>query len=131
MKPWAVTAALLLAIPGSNAWKDFKTVEFESNDCTGWIKHANLGNKSQYWQIRVDNASNSVYTSVGNDGIYRWYAFSETTDSGCGGKVLARLYPGCISLGMYSERVRCLKWCSTWARDDHSCDAIEQAKDAS
>ncbi|KAI2618597.1 hypothetical protein GGS26DRAFT_381940 [Hypomontagnella submonticulosa] len=126
MKPWTIATTLLLAATGSSAWRDFKTIEFESNDCTGWINHANLGNKAQFWQIRIDNTSNSVYTETVNDGIYRWYAFSELTDAGCEGKVLGRLFPGCISLGVYSERIRCLKWCSTWARDDHSCEAIVQ-----
>ncbi|KAI2472819.1 hypothetical protein F4781DRAFT_382031 [Annulohypoxylon bovei var. microspora] len=120
------TVAFLLAITGAGAMKDFKAIEFESNDCAGWIKHANVGLKPQYWQIKMDNASNSVYTETTNDGIYRWYAFSETNEPGCGGEVLGRLYNGCSSLGRYTEKIKCIRWCSLWSHSDHSCKAIGQ-----
>ncbi|KAL7622468.1 hypothetical protein AAE478_007974 [Parahypoxylon ruwenzoriense] len=126
MKVFATIVALLTAVSGSAAWKDFLAIEFESNDCSGWVKRASIGLKPEYWQIKMNNESNSVFTSVTNDGIYRWYAFSGTTELGCGGKVLGRLYPGCLSLGVYSERIECVRWCSRWAHDDHSCSAIGQ-----
>ncbi|OTA62367.1 hypothetical protein K449DRAFT_434029 [Hypoxylon sp. EC38] len=126
MKYLKSATAFLAVMPGTIAWRDFKAIEFESNDCSGWVKHASLGLKPQYWQIQMDNTSNSVYTSTTNDGIYRWYAFSETSDKGCDGRALGRLYGGCIGLGVFSERIRCIRWCSIWAHDKHSCKAIGQ-----
>ncbi|KAI0101948.1 hypothetical protein F4776DRAFT_649027 [Hypoxylon sp. NC0597] len=126
MKYLKSAIALLAVIPGTLAFKDFKAIEFESTDCSGWVNHASLGLKPQFWQIHMDNTSNSVYTSTTNDGIYRWYAFSEATEQGCDGKALGRLYSGCLGLGVFSERIRCIRWCSIWAHNDHSCKAIGQ-----
>ncbi|OTB09649.1 hypothetical protein M426DRAFT_6912 [Hypoxylon sp. CI-4A] len=126
MKISTIAVACLSATTGVSASRGFKAIEFETQDCTGWIKHASLGLRAENWQIRTNNDSNSVYTATTNDGIYRWYAFSETSDSGCAGKVLGRLWTGCTALGQFSEDVRCLRWCSTWSRDQFSCQSIGQ-----
>ncbi|KAI0887929.1 uncharacterized protein GGS22DRAFT_154592 [Annulohypoxylon maeteangense] len=126
MKIFTHTVAFLLATTGVGAMKDFKAVEFEKNDCTGWIKHSSMGLKPQYWQIKMDNDTKSVYTETTNDGIYRWYAFSGTTEMGCDGRVLGRLYRGCASLAKYNETIKCIRWCSLWSHNDHSCKAIGQ-----
>ncbi|KAI1106536.1 hypothetical protein F4804DRAFT_18275 [Jackrogersella minutella] len=122
----ASTVVLLSAITSTSAWRDFKAIEFESDDCTGWVKHASLGLKPEYWQIHMNNLSNSVYTSTTNDGIYRWYAYSEKTELGCGGKALGRLYSGCMNLGAFTDRIQCIRWCSRWMHDEYSCKAIGQ-----
>ncbi|XDG05818.1 hypothetical protein ABKA04_005433 [Annulohypoxylon sp. FPYF3050] len=126
MKITTQAVAFLMATAGVSAMKDFKAVEFESNDCTGWIKHSSVGLKPQYWQIKMDNETRSVYTETTNDGIYRWYAFSDTNDQGCDGEVLGRLWRGCSSLGQYKEKIKCIRWCSLWSHSDHSCKAIGQ-----
>ncbi|KAI2602110.1 hypothetical protein GGR54DRAFT_625739 [Hypoxylon sp. NC1633] len=127
MKTLVILVTLLSAITSSAASRGFKVIEFESNDCTGWVKHANVGLKRQFWQISMDNATNSVYTSTTNDGIYRWYGFSAVSaEHGCAGAVVGRLHGGCLSLGAYNERIECVRWCSTWAQDETSCAAIGQ-----
>ncbi|KAI1387354.1 uncharacterized protein F4822DRAFT_430106 [Hypoxylon trugodes] len=105
-----ILALLSIAITGTSAWKEFEAIEFTTTDCTGWIKHAAIGMKPEYWQIKTNNESNSVYASTVNDGIYRWYAFSETSETGCAGDVLGRVWTGLL------------------AHDDYGCAAIGQGE---
>ncbi|KAI5866042.1 hypothetical protein GGS23DRAFT_594196 [Durotheca rogersii] len=125
---WTLATALLsLTVSRVSAWAGFSVTEFATSDCKGWVKHASIGMKPQYWQVAMNNESNSVSVSVVNDGIFRWYGFSEAAEFGCGGKVVGRLWSGCVNLDIYAERIECIRWCSMWRHDDHSCEAIGQS----
>ncbi|KAI1482195.1 hypothetical protein F4774DRAFT_372082 [Daldinia eschscholtzii] len=124
MRPLTITVSLLASVCGAS--RNFLALEFESSDCTGWVNHASIGFKSDYWQIKMQNETNTIYTSTTNDGIYRWYGFSGKAELGCDGEVLGRLPGGCLNLDQFGERVQCIRWCSTWMHDDHSCKAIGQ-----
>ncbi|KAI1777022.1 hypothetical protein F4818DRAFT_439382 [Hypoxylon cercidicola] len=126
MKFSTTVITLLSAVTGSSAWRSFKVIEFESDDCTGGVNHASIGSRPEYWQIRMNNKTNSVYTSTPNDGLYTWYGYSGATDRGCDGEVVRRLYGGCISLEIDNKKIQCLRWCSSW-HDEYSCDDIEKA----
>ncbi|KAI0169312.1 hypothetical protein GGR52DRAFT_516027 [Hypoxylon sp. FL1284] len=128
MKFLATVFVALSIITGSSAWRSFKVIEFESGDCTGLVQHASIGSRPEYWQIKVSNKTTSVYTSTPNDGIYAWYGYASTNDRGCDGDIIRRLYNGCVSLDVDRERIQCLRWCSHWEHDEHSCEAIGRGR---
>ncbi|KAI2610226.1 uncharacterized protein GGS25DRAFT_253019 [Hypoxylon fragiforme] len=119
MKPWTTTLALLLStIAPSGAASDFQMIEFEGDDCSGHIRKAHVGLKPEYEQIKLKPETNTIYATTTNDGIYRWYAFTSTTENGfeCAGNVLGRVWPGCKRLReWHPQRARCVRWCSLWA----------------
>ncbi|KAI0006513.1 hypothetical protein F4779DRAFT_19940 [Xylariaceae sp. FL0662B] len=120
------TTALLSLVTSSAAWFSFMANEFKTDDCKGGVVHAHVGMK--YWQIPLDNETNSVYVQTANDGIFKWYAFADSVPgaNACQGDPLGELKRGCAALRLFGDKIRCLRWCSSWVDDEYSCKAIEK-----
>ncbi|KAI1081968.1 hypothetical protein F5B20DRAFT_588082 [Whalleya microplaca] len=121
----ATTTALLSLVTGGAAWFNFIANEFKSQDCHGSVIHAHVGMK--YWQVDLDNETNSIYVQTANDGIYKWYAFSDSAPGTCLGNVLGELKRGCVGVRLFSEKIRCVQWCSTWVHNEYSCKPLEDS----
>ncbi|CAJ2501482.1 Uu.00g043350.m01.CDS01 [Anthostomella pinea] len=123
---------LLAAAAGGSAWQNSLAYEFETHNCKGGLTGAHLSMK--YWKIPMKNASNSVVTYTVNKGVFRWYAYSATTEDGhdCYGDVVGKLQEGCNDLDKFvskgGQRIKCIMWCNSWASKDkkYSCAAIGQ-----
>ncbi|KAI1736941.1 hypothetical protein F4680DRAFT_451551 [Xylaria scruposa] len=105
------------------AWKNQVAFEFDSPGCKGKIGHARVGASRQ--QIKMRNSTQSVYITTANDGIWRWYGFSESTEDGssCYGDPVARMY-SCVDLTSYvpqgKPKVECIRICSMLVEKQHS-----------
>ncbi|KAI3343041.1 hypothetical protein F4824DRAFT_494836 [Ustulina deusta] len=112
------------------AWKNTVAFEFAGPGCDGQLLHASIG--MNYQQIKMKNTTQSVYVTTANDGIYRWYGFSESTEDGrgCYGDLVGRLHSSCFDLAGYiskgKQKVECIRICSLLAgkEDSYSCAAI-------
>ncbi|KAI0864180.1 hypothetical protein F4860DRAFT_511036 [Xylaria cubensis] len=112
------------------AWKAQVAFEFDSLECNGKIGHAWIGANRQ--QIKMRNSTQSVYITTANDGIWRWYGFSESTEDGssCYGDPVARLHSSCFDLRSYvpqgKPKVECIRICSMLAgkKSSWSCAAF-------
>ncbi|KAI8953798.1 hypothetical protein F4801DRAFT_85572 [Xylaria longipes] len=112
------------------AWRNQVAFEYDGPGCGGKFSHAWIGANNQ--QIKMRNSTQSVYITTANDGIWRWYGFSESTEDGgsCYGDVVARMYSPCFDLTSYvpqgKPKVECIRICSMLADKKHSysCAAI-------
>ncbi|KAI0193173.1 hypothetical protein F4808DRAFT_360664 [Astrocystis sublimbata] len=108
----------------ASAWLKQKALEYDSPGCKNTIKHYWLGDKKR--QIALDDATESVRTSTANDGIWRWYGFSASTDDGkeCSGERVARVWGPCFDLDKYASEgkpdIKCLRICNMWAHENDS-----------
>ncbi|KAI0443684.1 hypothetical protein F4803DRAFT_304174 [Xylaria telfairii] len=112
------------------AWTDQVALEYASTGCRGRFNHAWIGSDRR--EIKMKNTTESVYITTVNDGIWRWYGFSESTEDGtaCYGDLVARMYSPCFDLNSYvpkgKPKVECIQICSMLADKKHSysCAAI-------
>ncbi|KAI8624624.1 hypothetical protein F5Y19DRAFT_480368 [Xylariaceae sp. FL1651] len=124
-----IVAVLALAAVTA-AWRNQLAFEFTGPGCGGKLAHAWVGSK--YQQIKMGNTTQSVYISTVNDGIYRWYGFSESTEDGnsCYGDLVGRMYAPCFDLTSFAAQgkpvVKCIRYCSLWADKEsvYSCASI-------
>ncbi|KAI1428278.1 hypothetical protein F5Y12DRAFT_711258 [Xylaria sp. FL1777] len=112
------------------AWRNTVAFEFAEPGCNGHLSHGWVG--MNHLQIKMKNTTESVYTSTVNDGIYRWYGFSSSTEdgSGCYGDLVGRVHAPCFDLNSFvpegKPKVECIRICSLLADKKHSysCAAI-------